>query len=138
MSVDLSWRGPFDNAEVNELHAVAFETRLFGDDEWDWRQLVETHSLGWVIARDGAGLLGFANVVWDGFVQAWIQDVIVAGRAGRRGIGTAIVRARADGARAAGCETLRVDFDDDLAPFYIGACGFTPTNAGLSDLATDC
>jgi len=137
VSVELSWRGPFENAEVNELHAAAFQTRLYSDDVWDWRQLVETHSLGWVVARDQDGLVGFANVVWDGFVHAWIEDVMVADRAGRRGIGAAIVRACADGARTAGCEVLHVDFDDDLTAFYIGACGFTPTSAGLLELTTD-
>lgn len=135
--MELSWRGPFENAEVNELHAAAFQTRLYSDDVWDWRQLVETHSLGWLVARDQNGLVGFANVVWDGFVHAWIQDVMVADRAGRRGIGAAIVRACADGARTAGCEVLHVDFDDDLTAFYIGACGFTPTSAGLLELTTD-
>ena len=27
-SAELTWRGPFTNAEVNALHAEAFETRL--------------------------------------------------------------------------------------------------------------
>jgi hypothetical protein len=36
-----------------------------------------------------------------------------------------------DGARAAGCEWLHVDFDDHLRPFYLDACGFSPTDAGL-------
>jgi len=37
-------------------------------------------------------------------------------------------------ARAAGCELLHVDFDEDLSPFSIDACGFTPTRAGLIGL----
>ncbi len=41
---------------------------------------------------------------------------------------------RRDAAREAGCEFLHMDFDDDLRDFYVGACGFEPTNAGLSDL----
>jgi len=49
-------------------------------------------------------------------------------------MGTRLVAAAADGARAAGCETLHVDFDGDLHDFYFGACGFTPTTAGLIDL----
>ncbi len=32
--------------------------------------------------------------------------------------------------RGAGCEWLYVDFDDDLAPFSVKACGFDPTQAG--------
>jgi hypothetical protein len=30
---------------------------------------------------------------------------------------------------------LHVDFDDELDPFYFGACGFIPTRAGLLRLA---
>lgn len=126
-----TWRGPFTNAELNALHAEAFGTRVYSDDEWDWRALVERHSLGWVVARDGDTLAGFVNVVWDGLVHAWLQDTMVASSAGRRGIGTQLVAVAADGARSAGCEYLHVDFEAHLTPFYIDACGFTPTSAGL-------
>ena len=51
-----------------------------------------------------------------------------------RGIGTELVGRARDGAKAAGCEYLHVDFDDDLSAFYYGACGFTPTSAGLLPL----
>ncbi len=37
--------------------------------------------------------------------------------------------------RRAGCEWLHVDFDDDLAPFYLQACGFQPTPAGFDLIA---
>jgi GNAT superfamily N-acetyltransferase len=134
--VDLAWRGAFANAEVNSLHAEAFETRVFDESEWNWRDLTRRHSLGWVTARDRGDLVGFANVLWDGLVHAWIQDVMVAKSARHRGIGVALVRASRDGAREAGCEFLHVDFDDHLRDFYFGACGFTPTNGGLMDLTT--
>jgi hypothetical protein len=39
-----------------------------------------------------------------------------------------------EGARAAGCEWLHVDFEDHLRGFYFDACGFVPTNAGLIEL----
>jgi GNAT superfamily N-acetyltransferase len=129
------WRGGFTNAEVNQLHAEAFETRVFDESEWDWRALTARHSLGWVTARRGDVLVGFVNVAWDGFVHAWIQDVMVARSARRRGIGVALVHAARDGAHRAGCEYLHVDFDDDLREFYLGACGFRPTNGGLIELA---
>ena len=134
-TIDYAWRGPFTNQEVNALHAEAFETRVFDESEWDWRVLTERHSLGWVTARDGDALVGFVNVLWDGLVHAWIQDVMVPGAAQGRGIGTTVVGLAAAGARDAGCEFLHVDFDDDLRDFYIGACGFTPTNAGLIELS---
>jgi GNAT superfamily N-acetyltransferase len=131
------WRGDFSNTEVNILHAEAFETRVFSDEEWDWRSQVENHSLGWIVARRGETLVGFVNVVWDGVVHAWIQDTMVAADRRGHGVGKGLVEAATSGARSAGCEWLHVDFDDDLGPFYFEACGFTPTNAGLIRLAVD-
>src|ERR1700738_2961736 len=125
------WRGDFNNIEVNALHAEAFDTRVFDEAEWNWKDLVGKHSLGWVVARDGDRLVGFVNVVWDGLVHAWLQDTIGATDAGRQGIGTQLVAVAREGARDAGCESLHVDFDDDLKSFYFDSCGFTPTNAGL-------
>lgn len=133
--VTVAWRGIFANAEVNELHAEAFETPVFDESEWDWRDLTERHSLGWVTARDGGRLVGFVNVLWDGLVHAWIQDVMVARSHRRRGIGVALVAASRDAAQEVGCGFLHVDFEDHLRNFYFGACGFTPTNGGLIELA---
>jgi GNAT superfamily N-acetyltransferase len=136
--VTLAWRGPFTSDETNHLHAEAFETRVFSASEWDWAELTARHSLGWVTARDEAdgALVGFVNVPWDGFVHAWLQDVMVARSHRHRGLGVAVVRAAAERALEAGCEWLHVDFDDDLRPFYVDACGFEPTNAALLDLSS--
>ena len=128
MAITYEWRGAFDNAELNALHAEAFEHRLLADD---WKSQVAAHSLGWVCARDGDGLVGFVNVPWDGGVHAFILDTMVAARAARRGVGTQLVAVAVAEARAAGCEWIHVDFDDHLRPFYFDACGFTPTNAGV-------
>jgi GNAT superfamily N-acetyltransferase len=129
--VEYEWRGTFRNDEINALHAVAFGTRVFHDDEWDWVELTGRHSLGWVVARDGQRLVGFVNVVWDGLVHAWIQDTMVDPHEHHRGIGTRLVATATQAARNAGCEWLHVDFDDDLRTFYLDSCGFTSTNAGL-------
>lgn len=126
--VRYEWRGSFSNQEVNALHAEAFEHRLFDDD---WIDQLERLSLGWVIARDDDGLVGFVNVIWDGLVHAFIEDTAVALRARDRGIGTRLIKMAREHAAAAGCEWLHVDFDDHLRSFYFDACGFTPTNAGL-------
>jgi GNAT superfamily N-acetyltransferase len=134
VTITYEWRGRFRNDEVNELHAEAFETRVFDGSEWDWREQVERYSLGWVVARDDGRLVGFVNVPWDGLVHAWIQDTMVAERARHRGIGTELVAVAVREARRAGCEWLHVDFDDHLRPFYFEACGFTPTNGGLINL----
>jgi len=131
METDYRWRGDFENGEVNELHAEAFGHRVLDDD---WAGQVARHSLGWVCVRQGDDLVGFVNVAWDGGVHAFVLDTIVTARAGRQGIGTRIVDAAVNGARAAGCEWLHVDFEDNLRAFYFDACGFVPTNAGLIKL----
>lgn len=131
MAVAYEWRDAFTSDELNVLHAEGFEHDLL---DWDWRDQVERHSLGWVIARDDEGLAGFVNVVWDGGSHAFVIDTLVATRARRRGIGVDLVRAAEREARAAGCEWLHVDFEDHLRAFYFDACGFTPTNAGLIEL----
>ena len=128
MGIDYDWRGAFDNAEVNALHAEGFGHTVLDDD---WKSQVERWSLGWVCARDGDELVGFVNVPWDGAVHAFILDTLVRDRARHRGIGTRMVAIAAAEARAAGCEWLHVDFDDELGPFYYDACGFRPAPAGL-------
>jgi predicted N-acetyltransferase YhbS len=131
MAISFHWRGDFDNAEVNDLHAEAFGHRVLDDD---WQAQVQQHSLGWVCARDGAQLVGFVNVAWDGGVHAFVLDTMVRAGAARQGIGTELVAVCVAESRAAGCEWLHVDFDDHLREFYFDACGFEPTNAGLIKL----
>jgi len=131
VTISYEWRGRFDNDEVNRLHAEAFETRLFSDTEWNWVVLTSTYSLGWVTARHQGVLVGFVNVPWDGLVHAWIQDTMVAISGRGAGVGTGLIALATEQARAAGCEWLHVDFDEHLRSFYIDACGFRPTPAGL-------
>ena len=133
MEVTYHWRGDFENGEVNALHAEGFGHPVLADD---WKGQVERHSLGWVCARDGDGLVGFVNVPWDGGTHAFILDTLVTARARRQGIGTRMIAIAADEARAAGCEWLHADFDDHLRAFYFDACGFVPTDAGVVALST--
>jgi hypothetical protein len=129
--ISFEWRGRFDNAEANRLHAEAFATRLFGDDEWDWVQQTSRHSLGWVTARRDGELIGFVNVPWDGLVHAWLQDTMVAITDRGAGVGRGLIAVATEQARVACCEWLHVDFDEHLRSFYLDACGFRPTCAGL-------
>ncbi len=135
MPVSCEWRGSFANAEVSALHAEAFDTRMCSDYEWNWIDLLAKHSLGWVVARDDGRLVGFVNVVWDGFTHAWIQDTMVANADRSRGIVTQMIEIVRSECRRAGCEWLHVDFDEDLGKFYFQSCGFTPTSAGLIRLS---
>jgi GNAT superfamily N-acetyltransferase len=122
------WRGDFDNAEVNALHAEGFGV---GSGPADWSGRVRRHSLGWVCGRDRALLIGFVNVAWDGGVHAFILDTMVSAQARRQGVGTGLLAVATDQARAAGCEWLHVDFEEHLRPFYLDAGQFTETGAGV-------
>ena len=131
MTIQIEWRGDLYNRELNALHAEAFAHPIL---EIDWRSQVKTHSLGWVIARDAGELVGFVNVAWDGAVHAFILDTIVSAGARRQGVGTQLIAVAAAEACLAGCEWLHVDFDEELGPFYLDACGFEATAAGLMAL----
>jgi ribosomal protein S18 acetylase RimI-like enzyme len=71
------------------------------------------------------------NVAWDGSAHAFILDTVVALEARHQGVGAGLVAEARRRAQAAGCEWLHVDFEDEIAPFYLEACGFRPTRAGL-------
>jgi hypothetical protein len=45
------------------------------------------------------------------------------------------VAAAADRAKAEGCRWLHVDYEPHLESFYLEACGFTATAAGLRRLS---
>ena len=132
MTLTYAWRAAFTTAELSALHEASFGGT---PDACDWWAKVNAHSLGWVVARGPAGdLAGFVNVAWDGGGHAFILDTMVAAAFGRAGAGTRLVARAAEGARANGCRWLHVDFEEHLAPFYLEACGFTPTPAGLISL----
>ena len=134
MAIAYLWRGDFADDEVNALHAAAFGARDPRVAPMQWRQRLATLSLGWVVAREGDELVGFVNVPWDGAAHAWLQDTMVAASNRLAGVGTALVAIATAAARSAGCEWLHVDFDPALRTFYIDACGFRSTDAGLIEL----
>lgn len=130
MDVRFAWRGELTDGEL-----VALTESHGGRSEDGWWDRIRPHSLGWATARTDAGeLVGFANVAWDGSDHAFLLDPKVRPDYQRRGIGTELVRIAARHAEGAGCEWLHVDFEDDLGPFYLDACGFAPTQAGLVHL----
>jgi ribosomal protein S18 acetylase RimI-like enzyme len=128
--VVLAWRGSLGDHELIELvlsHG--------GSPQRGWSDRIQAHSLGWVTARSSDGtLVGFVNVAWDGSDHAFLLDPKTRGSFQHRGIGTRLVRLAVEQARAAGCEWLHVDFEPHLRSFYLDACGFTPTDAGVINL----
>ncbi len=128
MTITYEWRGDVDNSALDGLHAEGFGHPV---GQTDWRARLHGHSLGWVCAREGDRLVGFVNVAWDGGVHAFVLDTVVAQRNRSHGVGVALIKAAAEGSRAAGCEWLHVDFEERLRSFYFEACGFRETTAGL-------
>jgi GNAT superfamily N-acetyltransferase len=96
-------------------------------------QPILERSLAHVGAFDGAVLVGFVNVAWDGGVHAFILDTCVDKDYQRQGIALRLVERAAALARARGAAWLHVDFEPHLEAFY-RKCGFEPTAAGLMRL----
>jgi GNAT superfamily N-acetyltransferase len=91
-------------------------------------------SLTYIGAFDGARLVGFVNVAWDGGIHGFILDTTVHRAYQRRGIGTKLMRKAAEVSRHRGIEWLHVDFEPRWEKFYRG-CGYRPTEAGLLQLS---
>lgn len=105
----------------------------WGDEGRESFQPLLGRSLAHVGAYDGATLVGFVNVAWDGGIHAFILDTCVDADYRRQGIATRLVERAAEVARARGAQWLHVDFEPHLEGFY-RRCGFGPTAAGLMRL----
>jgi hypothetical protein len=123
-----SWRDAVTDDEIVELvnPRGGRSEALVGPDP--------TAQSRWMTARNRDGVLvGFVNIAWDGGDHAFLLTPR------RAAVATSWRWCRAgcpdpQDAKAAGCEWLHVDFEPDLRPFYFGACGFRPTDAGLIHL----
>ncbi|MFF1463086.1 GNAT family N-acetyltransferase [Streptomyces sp. NPDC058330] len=131
MTITYEWRGEIENEALDALHAEGFGHPVQGADR---TARLYGHSLGWVCARHDGELVGFVNVAWDGGAHAFLLDTVVAPAHRRAAVGSELVAEAARGAGRAGCAWLHVDFEDGLRPFYLDACGFRPTAAGLIPL----
>lgn len=96
-------------------------------------QPILSRSLVHVGAFDGASLVGFVNVAWDGGIHAFLLDPTVHKAFQRQGLGRRLVGQAVEQARLRGAEWLHVDYEPHLEGFY-RKCGFKPTLAGLMRL----
>lgn len=129
MDVQVHRQEMVDDDELTRLHALAFGAGP--GPVVAWRKRLQRHSLTWVTARRGVELVGFVNVIGDGGAHAVLLDAVVAPAEQGRGIGRALVGEAAAAARETGCAWVHVDYTEEMAGFYEGACGFSPTRAGL-------
>ena len=132
MGARLRVRADLDDEALSRLHALAFQVPY---RPTAWRSRLQRHSLTWITAHGGDDrLVGFVNVSWDGGVHAFLLDTVVHPDRRHAGLGNALVQRAATEAAAVGCEWLHVDFEEHLSGFYLGACAFGPTAAGLRRL----
>ncbi|MEF0938751.1 GNAT family N-acetyltransferase [Rhizobium sp. BR 362] len=114
-----------ENAALNALWDTAWNEAAARDFS-----VILSRSLAHIGAFDGARLVGFVNVAWDGGIHAFILDTCVALDFRQKGIATRLVEMATNVARKRGAEWLHVDFEPHLAGFY-RKLGFAATGAGL-------
>jgi GNAT superfamily N-acetyltransferase len=117
------------NESLNALFAASWP-----EHRWRDYTTVLHHSLAYICAYQGARLIGFLNVAWDGGIHAFLLDTTVQPDLRRRGIGRELVARAAEVARDRGIEWLHVDYAPHLGGFY-RCCGFRHTDAALLHLA---
>lgn len=127
--VELRVRFAVDDAALSQLHGRAFSDPT--DDVQPWAERLARHGLSWVGAFHENDLVGFVHACTDGGVHAFLLDTIVDPERQGQGIGRRLVEALVEEVSAAGCTWLHVDYEPHLRPFYLDACGFRPTDAGL-------
>src|SRR4051794_17017857 len=100
---------PVTNEALNTLlMATGLQTR------WADFGPVLARSLAYVCAFDGATLIGFVNLAWDGGIHAFLLDTSVHPDWQRRGIGRELVRQAVQAASARGIEWIHVDYEAHL------------------------
>jgi ribosomal protein S18 acetylase RimI-like enzyme len=128
-SPELRVRFSVQDEELSDLHARASGNRV--GEVRPWASRLSQHSLTWIGAFDSETLIGFVHACWDGGLHAFLLDTVVDPAYQRRGLGQTLVQALIEQVKDSSCEWLHVDYEPHLSDFYIKACGFRTTPAGL-------
>jgi N-acetylglutamate synthase-like GNAT family acetyltransferase len=117
-----------DNDSLNKLFSGSWNNFLLRNFKY------LENSLFYIYCYDNNNnLIGFANVISDGFLHAFILDVTVSPEYRKKGIGSNIVKMAIDECKRKGIEWLHVDYEPGLEDFYFN-CGFKNTKAGIINL----
>jgi GNAT superfamily N-acetyltransferase len=92
--------------------------------------------MAYICAYQGAELIGFVNVAWDGKSHAFILDTTVHPNSRLQGIGRELVLAAIQQAKLRAVTWVHVDFEPELRKFY-SRCGFRPSEAGVISVASE-
>lgn len=127
--IDYKVNPPASDAALNALFAESWPDHAATDF-----QTVLCTSMAYLCAYDGAQLVGYISVAWDGKTHAFLLNTTVRPSHRHRGIGRQLVRHAIDEARRRGVTWVHVDFEPHLRGFY-AQCGFRHSEAGVVNLA---
>ena len=128
--VELILRGDVSNSELNALFRDAYPEH---DDKTFHRTLSRCDA--YVVARRGSELVGFAKIIGDDDLHAFLLDPIVRTDLRREGIGRRLVVICEQAAAELGYHYLHVDFEPQNEAFYT-SLGFSGSLAGIKALAS--
>lgn len=115
---------------IDELTPI--EDELFGNEAWSrgmfWSELAAGHY--YRAAVDDGRVVGYAGLAVAGD-EAWVNNIAVAGRAQRRGIGTTLLRDLIDEARRRGCYQIALEVATDNHPAQAMYDAFGFEGAGI-------
>lgn len=129
IEVELILRGDVSNSELNALFRDSFPEH----EDRDFHRTL-SRSDAYVVARRGSELVGFAKIIGDDDLHAFLLDPIVRTDLRRRGIGRQLIAICEQEAAALGYTYLHVDFEPQNEAFY-AAIGFRGSLAGIKALA---
>jgi GNAT superfamily N-acetyltransferase len=104
--------------------------RSLGDDDMSLRRFAQRNPGLFLVAAQGADVVGSAMGGWDGR-RGWIYHLAIAPSHCRQGLATKLVRQVETGLQAAGCRKVNAiirDGNDDGAKFW-AAAGYAPNAA---------
>lgn len=108
---------PFDDGDLEGVLALCESEQwpTFPEDPARALRALTAPGVTTMVARDGEGLVGFAQLLSDGEIQAYLAAVVISQRVRRSGLGRAIIEAALE--RAGG---FRIDLltDDAATGFY--------------------
>ena len=128
--VELILRGEVSSKELNALFRDAYPEH---EDKDFHRTLSRCDA--YVVARRGSELVGFAKIIGDDDLHAFLLDPIVRSDLRRRGIGRQLIAICEQEAAALGYKYLHVDFEPQNEAFYT-SLGFRGSLAGTKALAS--
>jgi ribosomal protein S18 acetylase RimI-like enzyme len=102
-------------ADIIELCRAEGWTSYMEDPEVTWRALTAP-GVTTIVARDGNEVVGFAQILSDGQIQAHLSLVVVARNRRREGIGRCLVQEALSRSGARRADLLA---DEDVHGFYL-------------------